>query len=83
LQNWIEFLAEIYFSMEKSIDSIHGSWTSAGHGPWWIDHHGRPQSSMELGRVVTPGHDNIAARRENGGGDVAQSRDCSLRLGQR
>jgi hypothetical protein len=33
--------------------------------------------------VATPGHGGFAARRENGGGDVAQLGDCSLGLGQR
>jgi hypothetical protein len=47
LENWIEFLAEIYFFNGKSIDSVHGSWTSAWHGPRWTDNHGRPQSSTE------------------------------------
>jgi hypothetical protein len=32
--------------------------------------------------VATPGRGSIAARRENGGGDVAQPGDCSPRLGQ-
>jgi hypothetical protein len=65
------------------MDPVHGSWTIAGRGPWWTDHHGRPQSSMELDWVATPRRGGFAARRENGGGDVAQPGDCSLGLEQR
>jgi hypothetical protein len=50
--------------MGKSVDPVHGSWTIAGHGPWWTDHQGRPQSSMELDGVATPGRGGFADRRE-------------------
>jgi hypothetical protein len=32
--------------------------------------------------VATPGRGGFSARRENGGGDMAQPGDCSLGLGQ-
>jgi hypothetical protein len=67
--------------MEESIDSVHGSWSSTGHGLWWTDHRGWPQSSTELSRVATSGRGGIATRRGNGGGDVVQPGDYSLRLG--
>jgi hypothetical protein len=38
------------------VDSVHGSWTNAGHGPRWTDHLGQPQTSTELGRVAAPRH---------------------------
>jgi hypothetical protein len=38
------------------MDSVHGSWTSTRRGPRWTDHHGRPQSSTELGRAAALGH---------------------------
>jgi hypothetical protein len=29
-----------YFPIGNDMDSVHGSWTSIGHGPWWTNHHG-------------------------------------------
>jgi hypothetical protein len=48
------------------VDSVHGSWTITGHGPQWTDHHGRPQSSTELGRS--------RARRPTRGGEWGEVR---------
>jgi hypothetical protein len=41
------------------MDSIHGSWTSAGCGPWWTGHHGRSWCSPELGLAVALGHGGL------------------------
>jgi hypothetical protein len=47
------------------VDTVHKLWTSTGHGPWWIDHHGWPSSSLELGLAATPGHSDFPQGGEN------------------
>jgi hypothetical protein len=41
------------------MDSVHGSWTSAGGGPWWTAHHGRPWRSPELSLAAALGHGSL------------------------
>jgi hypothetical protein len=52
------------------VDSVHGSWTSAGRGPLWTGHHGWPWKSPELGLVAASGHDvgTVGTKRRRVGG---------------
>jgi hypothetical protein len=65
------------------MDSVHGSWTSVGRGPWWTGHHGQPWSSPELGLAAAPGHGGLPR-----GGEKKEGATGSLiwlipRLGRR
>jgi hypothetical protein len=33
---WWDFWISDLFSNGKGVDSVHGSWTTGGAGPWWI-----------------------------------------------
>jgi hypothetical protein len=65
------------------VDSVHGSWTSAGRGPRWTDHHGRPQSSTELGRAVALELDGPPEVAQRGEGCTGSPSQASPRRGQR
>jgi hypothetical protein len=54
------------------MDSVHGSGTSAGRGPWWTNHHGWPWSIMEFGVVAAPGHGCLPRGGEKEGGTGIQ-----------
>jgi hypothetical protein len=64
------------------MDSVHVSWTSAGRGPWWTDHHGRPWSSLELGIAAAPGHGGLPRGGEKKEGAAGSLIWVILRLGR-
>jgi hypothetical protein len=65
------------------MDSIHGSWTWAGRGPWWTSHHGRPWSSLELGLAAVPSHGGLPQIGEKKEGTMGSLIWLIPRLGRR
>jgi hypothetical protein len=66
-----------YFPIENHVDSVHGSWTSAGCGPCWTGHHGRPWSSSELGLAAALSHGGLPRGGDNEEG-TTRIRFCLL-----